>query len=84
VAMRQRLLILAVVASLGVAGSALAGNSTSTAPRHVAIHQRLSPSRDPGKLPFTGSHLAAFTSLGIALIAAGLLLRLTARKPFCN
>jgi hypothetical protein len=41
-------------------------------PRHV-------PPR--GMLPFTGSDLATFTSLGIALMAGGFLLRLMGRKP---
>jgi len=34
-----------------------------------------------GVLPFTGSDLATFTSLGIALMAGGFLLRLMGRKP---
>ena len=34
-----------------------------------------------GALPFTGSDLATFTSLGIALMAGGFLLRLMGRKP---
>ncbi len=34
-----------------------------------------------GMLPFTGSDLATFTSLGIALMAGGFLLRLMGRKP---
>jgi hypothetical protein len=56
--------------------------TATTAQKHAfrppKVHRRTSRSRDPGRLPFTGSHLAAFTSLGIALIAAGLLLRLAA------
>ena len=41
------------------------------------------PRRVPprGMLPFTGSDLATFTSLGIALMAGGFLLRLMGRKP---
>jgi len=35
-----------------------------------------------GMLPFTGSDLATFSSLGIALMAGGFLLRLMGRKPF--
>jgi hypothetical protein len=35
----------------------------------------------PHVLPFTGSDLATFTSLGIALMAGGFLLRLMGRKP---
>ena len=41
-------------------------------PRQVPPH---------GVLPFTGSDLATFTSLGIALMAGGFLLRLMGRKP---
>jgi hypothetical protein len=41
-------------------------------PAHVPPH---------GVLPFTGSDLATFTSLGIALMAGGFLLRLMGRKP---
>ncbi len=37
-----------------------------------------------GTLPFTGSDLATFTSLGIALMAGGFLLRLMGRKPLGN
>ena|SRR5437588_566465 len=37
-----------------------------------------------GMLPFTGSDLATFTSLGIALMAGGFLLRLMGRKPLGN
>lgn len=77
--MRRRLVVLALVASLGGAGSALAANSTPTAQRQV-VGQRQS-SLPPRGLPFTGSHLAVITSLGIALIAGGFLLRLMVHKP---
>ena len=42
------------------------------------------PTRATGTLPFTGSDLATFTSLGIALMAGGFLLRLLGRKPVYN
>ena len=42
------------------------------------------PSPPGGVLPFTGSDLATFTSLGIALMAGGFLLRLMGRKPLGN
>jgi hypothetical protein len=47
-------------------------------------HRAIEPSRHVpprGVLPFTGSDLATFTSLGIALMAGGFLLRLMGRKP---
>ena len=48
---------------------------TPRTPRPVPPH---------GTLPFTGSDLATFTSLGIALMAGGFLLRLMGRKPLGN
>jgi hypothetical protein len=53
-----------------------------TTHRPPMIPVRHVPTR--GVLPFTGSDLATFTSLGIALMAGGFLLRLIGRKPLGN
>jgi hypothetical protein len=49
-------------------------------PRPLTPH----PVPPRGTLPFTGSDLSTFTSLGIALMAGGFLLRLMGRKPLGN
>lgn len=50
--------------------------------KHVFAPPRMRrPEPVRGTLPFTGSDLATFASLGIALVAGGFLLRLMARKP---
>src|SRR5438093_2891913 len=71
--LRKPAIVVAVLAvSLTAAVAALA------APARAPLHAHPRPPLPPRGLPFTGSHLLAYTSLAIALIAGGLLLRLLA------
>ena len=71
--LRKPAIVVAVLAvSLTAAVAALA------APARAPVHAHPRPPLPPRGLPFTGSHLLAYTSLAIALITGGLLLRLLA------
>ncbi len=65
-----------VVAMAMTAGTAFAGGDYNT-PGVVAGEQ----TGDGGSLPFTGSDLAMYAVVGIAVVASGLTLRLMARGP---
>ncbi len=65
-----------VVAMAMTAGTAFAGGDYNT-PGVVAGEQ----TGDGGSLPFTGSDLAMYAVVGIAVVASGLTLRLMARRP---
>ncbi len=64
----------------GVAGQqkTLKGRPAAVAPAKAAAV--LGTSKTTGTLPFTGAELALFLIVGLALIGAGFLLRLTARQ----
>jgi hypothetical protein len=72
--MWRKAAIVGAVLALGlrVAVGALAS------PAGAGVHKQ--PPLPPRGLPFTGSHLLAYTSLGVALLAGGLLLRLLTRN----
>ena len=65
-----------VVAMAMTAGTAFAGGDYN-APGVVAGEQ----TGGGGSLPFTGSDLAMYAVVGIAVVASGLTLRLMARRP---
>ncbi len=65
-----------VVAMAMTAGTAFAGGDYNT-PGVVAGEQ----TGGGGSLPFTGSDLAMYAAVGIAVVASGLTLRLMARRP---
>ena len=65
-----------VVAVLALGLTAAVGALAS--PTRAAVDRR--PPLPPRGLPFTGSHLLAYTSLGVALLAGGLLLRQLTRR----
>jgi hypothetical protein len=70
--------------------SATAGGCCSTKPQvftpplrqhhFQAPSKHFTPAPSSSTLPFTGSNLATFSSLGVVLLAGGLLLRLMARR----
>lgn len=55
------------------------GTATAAQSRLAARCSSVAPARAAGTLPFTGAELSVFVAVGLALVAAGLTLRRTAR-----
>lgn len=73
-----------VVPTQGVKAATKAKKAAPTPVRSVAPAQHqtapITTTRQAGTLPFTGAELTIFTIVGLALIAGGLLLRITGRQ----
>lgn len=74
----------AAAPNAGVKGATKVKQGTPAAPTAVAPAQRsaapLATTKSARTLPFTGAELGVFAVVGLALLAGGLLLRLTARQ----